>query len=78
MIYRIFGWWVRWQACKLAAQTVAGWNNGPDEGSTPRLWSVTVFFEYYMLGGADKTQADFGPKEPVELASVSSTVTTRP
>lgn len=52
MIYRLFGWWYRWQACKMAAQVVAGWNNGPDEGITPRIWSVTVFFErYMMLGG---------------------------
>ena len=71
MIYRIFGWWYRWQACKMAAQVVAGWNNGPDEGITPRIWSVTVFFERYMTLGSDGTQEDFGPKEPVELREVA-------
>lgn len=71
MSYRLFGWWYRWQACKMAAQVVAGWNNGPDEGITPRIWSVTVFFERYMTMGGDGTQEDFGPKEPVELRDVS-------
>lgn len=70
MFNRLFGWWVRWQACKMAAQVVAGWNNGPDEGITPRIWSVTVFFENYICEGAKGTQEDFGPKEPVELKEV--------
>lgn len=68
---RLFRWWCRWQACKLAAVVVAGWNNGPDEGITPRLWSVTVFFEEYMHGGAEGTREDFGPSEPVELQVVA-------
>jgi len=72
MFYRLFGWWVRWQACQMAARTVAGWNNGPDEGITPRLWSVTVFFENYICEGAAGTAEDFGPKEPVELSSVEA------
>jgi hypothetical protein len=70
VIERLFGWWYRWQACKLAAIVVSGWNNGPDEGITPRLWSVTVFFENYMMEGADSTREDFGPKEPIELQRV--------
>lgn len=68
MIYRLFGWWYRWQACKMASAVMAGC--GDDEGICPRLWSVTVFFERYMTGGADKTLEDFGPKEPVELREV--------
>ncbi len=70
IFYRMFGWWVRWQACKMAAQTVAAWNEVPDEGLTPKLWSVTVFFEMYILGGAGATQEEFGPKEAVELRPV--------
>ncbi len=71
MWYRVFGWWVRWQACKMASQTVAAWREAPNEGLAPKIWSVTVFFEQYMLKGADGTKDDFGPKEPVELKNVS-------
>lgn len=70
MWYYLFGWWVRWQACKMAAQTVAAWSNVPDEGLTPKLWSVTVFFENYICAGAAGTQEEFGPKDAVELHSV--------
>jgi len=68
----LFSWWFRWQACKMASRVVAGWNNGPDEGITPRLWSVTVFFENYMMEGAAGTFDDFGPKEPIELTSIKN------
>lgn len=51
----------------MAAIVVSGWNNGPDEGITPRLWSVTVFFEMYMAGGSAATSEEFGPREPVTL-----------
>lgn len=66
-MYRLFGWWYRWQACKLAATVVSGWNNGPDAGITPRLWSVTVFFELYLQHGAEGTHEEFGPSDPVKL-----------
>jgi hypothetical protein len=69
MIYRLFGWWWRWQACKMAAAVHAGC--GEDEGLCPKLWSTTVYFEQYMTEGATNTAEDFGPKEPVELAVVS-------
>ena len=72
MLYRLFGWWVRWQACKMSARAVAGWNNGPDEGLTPRLWSVTVFFEKYICDGSAGTAEEFGPNEPIELSSVEA------
>lgn len=36
-----------------------------------RLWSASVFFEQYMLEGADGTQDDFGPKDAVELKAVN-------
>lgn len=70
MRHRLYGWWVRWQACKMAAQVMQGRQNG-DEAITPLAWSLTVFFEGYMRFGAEGTQKDFGPKEAVELKSVS-------
>lgn len=67
--YRIFGFFVRREACRLAAKAAQGpWSAGRD--TSHLLWSLTVYFENYMLHGADKTQDDFGPKEPVELGIV--------
>ncbi len=67
MIYRMFGWWYRWQACKMAAIVFSNRQHGSDEAVSPMIWSVTVFFESYMIDGADGTLEDFGPKEPTEL-----------
>lgn len=68
MLYRIFGWWYRWQACKLAAVAMQGTAfEGGERTLMPITWSLTVFFETYMLEGADGTSKEFGPKEPVEL-----------
>ena len=68
MIYRLFGWWYRWQACKMAAQVMQGQGLGNDkDGPCPRLWSATVFFENYMMEGADATAEEFGPTPPIEL-----------
>lgn len=68
MIYKLFGWWFRWQACKMSALAMSGW----DQDSTcPKLWSMTVFFETYMTEGAVGTQQDFGPKDAVELAPIA-------
>ena len=36
----------------------------------PMLWSCSVFFEKYMLDGADETVEEFGPKEPVAFQVV--------
>jgi hypothetical protein len=69
--YRLFGWWFRWQACKMAAVCVASWREVPDEGLMPKIWSTTVFFECYMYGGAAATASDFGPKDPAELKLVA-------
>lgn len=71
MMYRLFGWWVRWQACKMAAQCVAAWKETPGEGYCPKLWSTTVFFESYMMRGAEWTKEDFGPKGPVQLETAA-------
>lgn len=72
MFYYLFGWWIRLQACKMAAQVMQSQGMGTDvEGCCPKLWSCTVFFEQYILEGANNTANDFGPKEPVDLKIVS-------
>ncbi len=48
MIYRLFGWWYRWQACKMVATVFSNRSHGSDEAMVPLLWSTTVFFEMYM------------------------------
>ena len=70
MIYKILGWWIRWQACKMAAQVMYGC--GEDEGICPRLWSLVVFFETYITSGSAGTLDDFGPNEPVELKTTDA------
>lgn len=61
--------WIRREACKMAAIAI---QNHTDESSiTPRVWSLAVFFEKYMTEGAEGTQEDFGPKDAVELKSIS-------
>ena len=54
----------RIKACELAAMVMA---SRPDDNPSPLLWSMAVFFETYINGGAAATQEDFGPLEPVEL-----------
>jgi hypothetical protein len=68
VIYRLFGWWYRWQACKCAAMAMASMRD--DDSPAERVWSYTVFFEQYMLKGSEGTLADFGPKDPVQLKAV--------
>jgi hypothetical protein len=69
-IYFIFGYWVRRDACRLAAQAAQGQcGDGP---VAQRLWSLCVFFENYLIGGAEETRDDFGYKDPVTLADAKS------
>lgn len=69
--YRLFGWWYRWQACKMAAQVMQSQGMGTEtEGCAPRVFSLTVYFEQYMLEGANGTVDDFGPKERAVLKFV--------
>lgn len=71
--YRLFGWWVRWQACKMAARVMEGQGLGDDtQGVCPRLWSCAVFFELYITTGAEETADEFGPKEPAQLHAVGA------
>lgn len=71
MIYRLFGWWFRWQACKMAAHVLSNRNHADDRALAPICWSLAVFFERYMMLGAAETSEEFGPKEPVEIRSAS-------
>ena len=73
MLYRVFGYFVRREACRLAAQAAQGpWSQGRDVSHL--LWSLTVFFELYLRHGGDETQKDFGPKEVIELGILRSPV----
>jgi hypothetical protein len=60
--------WIRWQACRMAAQCLQGDLMNGDV--CQRLWSATVFFELYMRHGGDGTKDDFGPKDAVQLQTV--------
>ena len=67
MIYKLFGWWYRWQACKCAARIIASRTD-----LEPRLiHSYAVFFEAYMIGGADDTVDYFGASV-IELRDVTN------
>lgn len=68
VFYRLFGFWIRREACRLSALAMQG--EFSDGDISQRLWSLTVFFERYMLMGAEGTLEDFGPKEPVDLKAV--------
>lgn len=68
LIYRFFGYWIRRDACRLAAQAIR--SSDTQENWTPRIWSLAVFFENYLCAGAEGTREDFGPPEPVELKAV--------
>jgi len=59
---------VRTEACRMAAQVMAG---RPGDTPAPLLWSLSVFFEMYIAQGCDATAEDFGPKKPVKLKAVS-------
>lgn len=69
-LYRIFGYWVRRDACRLAAQALRA--TDVDDGYAPRIWSLTVFFEMYLLGGVEETRADFGPPPPIEIKEATA------
>jgi hypothetical protein len=56
---------VRIKACELAALVLSTKKDGED--LVPLAWSLAVFFEMYILKGAEGTREDFGPKDPVEL-----------
>lgn len=69
MFYKLFGFFIRREACRLSALALQGEVANGDIAQ--RLWSLTVFFEKYMCDGADGTHEDFGPKEPVTLHTIT-------
>lgn len=71
MLYRLFGYWIRREACRLAAQTYC---LEEGEGYTPRLWGLVVFYESYLHYGSEGTREDFGPKESDEEKPQQKTV----
>jgi len=68
--YKIFGFWIRREACRMAATAMQ--NHRAEDELCPRAWSLTVFFESYMVYGSDWTMEGFGPKEPVDLKAVDT------
>lgn len=69
--YWLYGFWVRREACRFAAIAVQGpWSK--DHNTAHLIWSLSVFFEKYMIEGASNTQDDFGPKEPAQLGLIQS------
>lgn len=70
MFKRICGFWIRREACRMTA--IAMQNHTAADEICPRAWSLAVFFETYMLEGAEGTQQDFGPKEPVQIVAVNA------
>ena len=69
LTYRLFRYWIRRDACRLAAQALRATDVA--DGYAPRIWSLAVFFERYLCEGANETAEDFGPKAPVELKAAN-------
>lgn len=55
---------IRTEACRLAALIMAG---RPDDSPAPLIWSLSVFFEKYIMEGCEATVKEFGPKRPTRL-----------
>lgn len=66
--YVFFGTKIRMKACECAAVALSG--KLTEEGISPLVWSLTVFFENYILTGSHGTRKEFGPSDPVELKEV--------
>lgn len=71
LTYRLFGYFIRRDACRLSAHALSSLDIG-SVGLTPGIWSLTVFYESYLMNGSSGTAEDFGPKDPVDLAEVRS------
>ena len=59
---------IRKHACLCAATALAAYADS--DQPMRHAWSLTVFFESYMIEGAEGTEKDFGPKDAVKLATV--------
>lgn len=60
----------RIKACECAAVVLS--TRRDEEALVPLAFSLAVFFEAYIAGGANATAKDFGPKEPIELKKVTN------
>lgn len=63
---------IRLQALELATDAMAQYNFEEGQGFMPTLYSLAVFYESYLIGGADATRKEFGPKPPVKLERIKS------
>lgn len=60
---------VRTDACRFAAEVLS---SRPELEVCPMVWSLCVFFESYIMKGANDTWRDFGPKKPAKLRVVKN------
>lgn len=68
MMRRLFNFFVRREACRLAALSMpSDWKDG---SFAIHIWSLAVFFEQYMREGENGTREDFGPKGAPVLSIV--------
>lgn len=68
---KLLNFYIRREACKLTAATTLLDSEKP---CMPMVWSMTAFYEQYMLTDSEGTHEDFGPKDPVNLAVVAKEV----
>ena len=54
----------------MAALVLSNRNHSDDRALAPICWSLAVFFELYMITGANGTEEEFGPSKPIELRKV--------
>jgi hypothetical protein len=66
--YFFLGTFIRIKACECASRALGG--KLTNEGMSPLVWSVTVFFETYILTGSHGTRKEFGPSDPVKLEAI--------
>jgi hypothetical protein len=59
---------VRRDACMMAAEVMA---SRPDEPIVPVLHGLTVFFESYMTGGAERTNEFAQSREAAKLIPIA-------
>lgn len=59
----------RIRACELAAAVIGA--RTEETSIVPMCWSLAVFFENYIDGGARSTRKEFGPSKPVPLKTVA-------
>lgn len=61
---------IRLQALELATQAMNLYDFESGQGFMSTLYSLTVFYEKYLLEGSEGTRKEFGPKPPIKLKKV--------